>query len=185
MMKKAVPPSKSQPKIIPAKVRVVHELGSKPRNGLKVNVGDSEKMSKVISSPPMAAGVPVLELIRKLEDEKIMSRNDRAIVNDILNDPSERDKMVRIFRDIELASDRAASIKRLRNAIRRYKDGSNKKGDIISRNIAISTNQPNISLDVNPQDHAGVINASFPTSPDSAVTTSKASPATSSSSASN
>ena len=169
-MKKAVPPSKSQSVVMPAKVRVIREPGIKTR---EVNVGDSEKMSKVISSPPMAAGVPVLELIRKLEDEKILSRNDRAVVNDILNDSTRRDKIVKIFRDIELASDRAISIKRLRNAIRTFKDGSYKKEDIVSRNVAISTNQPNISLDVNPQDHTVDIDASLAMASNSSVVIAK------------
>ena len=175
-MKKAVPPPKSQPVVMPAKIRAIREPGIKTRISSEVNVGDTEKMSKVISSPPMAAGVPVLELIRKLEDEKILSRNDRAIVNDILNDPTGRDKMVKIFRDIELASDRATSIKRLRNAIKTFKVASYNKEEIVSRNVAISTNQPNISLDVNPQDHTVEIDASLAMSSSSSVMSSKSSP---------
>ena len=166
-MKKTMPPSKNQQTgMPPTKVRAFHENDSRTRVSIdgKLNHGDSGNMSKVITSPPMAAGVPVLELVRKLEDEKILSRSDRAIVNDILNDPSQRDKLVKIFRDIELASDRAVSIKRLRNTIRTYKDGGRSKEEMISRSIAVSTNQPNISLDTNPQDHGAVVHTSVATS---------------------
>jgi nicotinic acid mononucleotide adenylyltransferase len=102
----------------------------------------------VYSSPPMAAGVPVLELIRKLEDEKMLSRSDRSVVNDILNDLQERDLILKIFRDIELATDRILAIKKLRSAMSKYKNLDQFRNDGL--NIVISSNQPVISMEVSP-----------------------------------
>jgi len=33
----------------------------------------------VYENPPQAAGVPIMELIRKLEEERVLSRNDRTV----------------------------------------------------------------------------------------------------------
>ena len=119
-------------KVVPSKFQPLPPAGNSSSSSSSSS--RAEKLGKVISSPPMVAGVPVLELIRKLEDEKILSRNDRAIVNDILNDLSLRDNVVKIFRDIELASNRAMSIKRLRNVIKTYRDGGYSKQEMVSKN---------------------------------------------------
>ena len=163
-------------KVVPSKFQPLPPAGNSSSSS---SSSRAEKLGKVISSPPMVAGVPVLELIRKLEDEKILSRNDRAIVNDILNDLSLRDNVVKIFRDIELASNRAMSIKRLRNVIKTYRDGGYSKQEMVSKNIAISTHQPNISMDVDPQAHSAVVDTSVSTSPGAAAvskSSSKSSP---------
>jgi hypothetical protein len=59
--------------------------------------------TEISSSPSIAAGVPVLELVRKMEDEKILTREDRIVMNDALYQSGERrDKIITALRDVEL-----------------------------------------------------------------------------------
>jgi len=42
----------------------------------------------------------VLELVRKFEEEKILNREDRIVLNEGLSDPERRDGIVKALRDL-------------------------------------------------------------------------------------
>jgi nicotinic acid mononucleotide adenylyltransferase len=107
---------------------------------------ESTLNKQTYSSPLITAGVPILELIRKLEDEKVLSRSDRAIVNEILNDMSIRDVASQLFRDVELGIDRQLSIRNLREFVRKYKSGVSTIESPRKPNVIISSAQPHISV---------------------------------------
>ena len=69
------------------------------------------------SSPSVAAGVPVLELVRKFEDEKILTREDRIALNEALNDEGRRDGIVKALRDLELGDGSRFAVRRLKALI--------------------------------------------------------------------
>eukprot|EP00605_Chrysophyceae_sp_TOSAG23-4_P002463 GSChrysophyteH1.ASY1.ANO1.2722.1 assembled CDS len=73
--------------------------------------------SQVSSSPSVAAGVPVLELIRKFEDERILSREDRVCMNEALYNPERREAVVKALQAIELGSNPRFAIRRLKAII--------------------------------------------------------------------
>lgn len=100
------------------------------------------------SNPIITAGIPILELIRKLEDEKILSRSDRAVVNEILNDLLIRDIATKLFRDVELGIDRQTSIRNLREFIRKYKSHETLVESPKKSSTVLSAAQPHISLSV-------------------------------------
>jgi len=68
----------------------------------------------VYLNPPSAAGLPILELLRKLEDERVLSRPDRILVNDSLNNPVKKDKIIKCLRDIELGANPHFHMKKLK-----------------------------------------------------------------------
>ena len=69
------------------------------------------------SSPSVAAGVPVLELVRKFEEEKILTRDDRIALNEGLNDFERRDGIVKALRDLELGDGSRFAVRRLKALI--------------------------------------------------------------------
>jgi len=73
--------------------------------------------TQVSSSPSVAAGVPVLELIRKFEEEKILNRDDRLVLNEALYNPERRDLVVKALQAIELSSNSKFAIRRLKALI--------------------------------------------------------------------
>jgi nicotinic acid mononucleotide adenylyltransferase len=79
-------------------------------------------------SPNVAAGVPVLELVRKFEEEKILNREDRIALNEGLSDPERRDGIVKALRDLELGETSRFAIRRLKAQIHQ-----NGIGEISSR----------------------------------------------------
>lgn len=66
------------------------------------------------SSPDIAAGVPVLELVRKMEEERILNRDDRMAMSVALYDPMRREKIVQALRDVELGTNPRFAIRRLK-----------------------------------------------------------------------
>ena len=65
----------------------------------------------------ISAGVPILELVRKLEDENVINRDDRLALNEALNDPERRDFVVISLQDIELSSNLRFAVRRLKMLI--------------------------------------------------------------------
>lgn len=68
----------------------------------------------VYESAPQAAGVPVLELLRKLEEERILSRNDRIMVNEALKMPEKKEAITKAMRNIELGKNMHFAAKKLK-----------------------------------------------------------------------
>lgn len=76
----------------------------------------------------MNVGVPVIEIIRKLEDERLITKHDRAVFKEAFNDISRREKIVKALRDVELGSNRRFAVRRLKALI--HQNGS---GEITSK----------------------------------------------------
>lgn len=81
-------------------------------------------------SPSVAAGVPVLELVRKFEDEKILTRDDRVALNEALYSPDRREGVVKAMKDVELGGNTRFTIRRLKALI--HQNGT---GEMSSKKI--------------------------------------------------
>ena len=101
--------------------------GSPPKSstGSPIKLPSYTSMS---DSPSVAAGVPVLELIRKFEDERILSREDRVALNEALYNPNRREGIVKALKDVELGSNSRFAIRRLKAQI--YQNGT---GEVSSK----------------------------------------------------
>ena len=69
------------------------------------------------------AGVPILELVRKLEDEKVINREDRLALTRALNDPDRHDFVILSLEDIELSSNLRFAVRRLKMLIHQNSAG--------------------------------------------------------------
>jgi nicotinic acid mononucleotide adenylyltransferase len=77
----------------------------------------SDQYSRAI---PLAGGVPIYEVMRKLEIEKLLSREERITLVEILRDERYREKFLNEIHQLEIGSRQEANIKRLRVLIKRY-----------------------------------------------------------------
>lgn len=68
-------------------------------------------------SSPSTAGIPVLEIVRRLEEEKALRKEDREALNEALYDSTRREKIIKTLGDIELGVNPKFAIKRLRALI--------------------------------------------------------------------
>jgi nicotinic acid mononucleotide adenylyltransferase len=84
--------------------------------------------SQLKSNAPYSTGLPVLEIIRKLEDEKYLNRHDRAAFKAAFDDINKQDKILKALRDVELGTNKRFAIRRLRALI--HQNGS---GEISSK----------------------------------------------------
>ena len=75
------------------------------------------------TSPAIAAGVPILELVRKLEDENVFNRYDRLAINNALGDPVRRDSIVKSLQAVELAANPRFAIQKLKMLIHQNEAG--------------------------------------------------------------
>eukprot|EP01039_Chlorochromonas_danica_P000427 gene426-461_t len=68
---------------------------------------------------PIAAGLPILEIVRKLEEEKILSREDRLALKDALYSPdsARREKVVQALCAVELSLQSRNAILRLKTVL--------------------------------------------------------------------
>ena len=71
----------------------------------------------VYMNPPSAAGVPLLELVRKFEEEKLLTRNDRISINESLSDPIKKNKIAKSLNDMELGNNVPFALKRLKHIL--------------------------------------------------------------------
>jgi nicotinic acid mononucleotide adenylyltransferase len=141
-------PVSSPSVILPVIVNPVTKLLDVAASRHKSASPTSAPYKQTYSSPIITAGVPILELIRKLEDDKILSRSDRAVVNEILNDLLIRDIATKLFRDVELGIDIQASTRNLREFIRKYKSRGSLVESPRKSSVVLSTAQPHISLSI-------------------------------------
>jgi hypothetical protein len=81
-------------------------------------------------SPSVAAGVPVLELVRKFEDEKILTRDDRVALNEALYNPERREGVVKAMKEVELGGNTRFTIRRLKALI--HQNGT---GEVSSKKL--------------------------------------------------
>jgi hypothetical protein len=97
--------------------------------------------TEIHTSSPNAAGLPVLEIVRKLEEEKILLRDDRAVLKEALysSDHVRRDKVIKALCEVELNLNSRFAIRRLKAVIHQ-----NNGGEVSSRLITNSNEAPNI-----------------------------------------
>jgi nicotinic acid mononucleotide adenylyltransferase len=103
--------------------------------------GRSKKLppfTEAYTSSPSTAGIPVLEIVRRLEEEKALRKEDREALNEALYDGSRREKIIKTLGDIELGVNPKFAIKRLRALIH-----GNMGGEISSSKVANSGSNNN------------------------------------------
>jgi hypothetical protein len=87
-----------------------------PSSSMK-NVDNKFKSSEIRYNEFSTAGVPLFEIIRKLEEEKIINREDRLALNRALNDSERREYVIISIQDIELSSNVRFAVRRLKMLI--------------------------------------------------------------------
>ena len=70
------------------------------------------------------AGLPVLEIIRKLEQERILSKEERRLVSDLLHDDDKRVNLLKCLRDVELGTNSKFAVRRLKALIHNNGSGA-------------------------------------------------------------
>lgn len=88
--------------------------------------------TEVHTVSPIAAGLPVLEIVRKLEEEKVINRNDRVYIKEALysTDLKKRDDIIQVLNDIELSGQSKFTVRRLKCLL--YGNGA---GEISSKSV--------------------------------------------------
>ncbi len=130
-----------------------------PGQGLYRNLSNSTVSSakpklpsytEIHTSSPQAAGLPILEIIRKLEEESILTRHDRLIVKDAIYSDNiiRRDEVIRALNDIELQGQSKFSIRRLKAIL--YENGS---GEVSSKQMNNNSNETNKANGSNKNNH--------------------------------
>lgn len=91
--------------------------------------------TEVHTTSPIAAGLPVLEIVRKLEEEKILLRDDRIVLKEALysSDPARREEVIKALCEVELNSQSRFAIRRLKAVLHR-----NNAGEVSSKNNRVS-----------------------------------------------
>lgn len=88
------------------------------RNELpKMNLSEAHNTTEVYRGSTNAAGVPILELVRKMEYENILSRDDRLALNEALYNPEKREQVIQAVHNVELGMNPRFSVKRLKALI--------------------------------------------------------------------
>jgi nicotinic acid mononucleotide adenylyltransferase len=87
--------------------------------------------TEIYSSSPNATGLPILEIIKRLEEENIINRTDRLLLKDCIysDNNQKRNDVIKALCDIELNSSKF-SIRRLKSLL--YENGS---GEVSSKNM--------------------------------------------------
>ena len=84
------------------------------------------------NSPMLAGGVPILEVVRKMEDEKVFSRYDRLAINAAFGDPARRDRVIQALQDVELSSNPRFEIQKLKMLIHQNEAGLPSREAVLS-----------------------------------------------------
>jgi nicotinic acid mononucleotide adenylyltransferase len=92
--------------------------------------------TEIYTSSPNATGLPILEIIKRLEEENIINRTDRLLLKDCIysDNNQKRNDVIKALCDIELNSSKF-SIRRLKSLL--YENGS---GEVSSKNMNNSSN---------------------------------------------
>lgn len=88
--------------------------------------------TEIHTTSPIAAGLPVLEIVRKLEEEKILLRDDRAVLKEALysSDPARREEVIKALCEVELHQQSRFAVRKLKAVIHQNNAGevSSKRG---------------------------------------------------------
>ena len=126
------------------------------------------------TSPAIAAGVPILELVRKLEDENVFNRYDRLAINTALGDPVRRDSIVRSLQAVELAANPRFAIQKLKMLIHQNEAGLPSRDAVLNSGaspppVTSAVNQLQMQFrhvaNNNNHNHSLVVTQSVPTPP--------------------
>jgi nicotinic acid mononucleotide adenylyltransferase len=104
--------------------------------------------TEIYTSSPNATGLPILEIIKRLEEENIINRTDRLLLKDCIysDNNQKRNDVIKALCDIELNSSKF-SIRRLKSLL--YENGS---GEVSSKNMNNSSNNNPQPVDLFKQD---------------------------------
>jgi len=132
-------------------------------NSLELNSNNStndDKISKTTgvyldptSGPPYTAGVPVLEIIRRLEDEKSLTRHDRIALKEAIHDSSRREKVLKALRDVELGSNKRFALRRLKALLHQNGGGEPSNKSLLEAQVHALQKDPNLSTSLYGQFH--------------------------------
>lgn len=91
---------------------VISSLGTKVYSSVR----DTSKndLQLFLNTTLSAAGVPVFELIRKMEEENSLTRVDRAALHEALYNPERREIIIKAFRDVELGMNPRLALNKLK-----------------------------------------------------------------------
>jgi nicotinic acid mononucleotide adenylyltransferase len=78
---------------------------------------------------PLAGGVPIYEVMKKYEIEKLLSRDERIALVEILRDERFRERFLNEIHQLELGSRQQSNLKRLRLLIKRHQRNSRRDSD--------------------------------------------------------
>jgi nicotinic acid mononucleotide adenylyltransferase len=142
----------------PSNGRINNQTGSHSAGGLMSSSSNTTSNStmrpavmklpahtEIYSSSPNATGLPILEIIKRLEEENIINRTDRLLLKDCIysDNNQKRNDVIKALCDIELNSSKF-SIRRLKSLL--YENGS---GEVSSKNMNTTNNSNNIPQPVN------------------------------------
>mmetsp|Transcript_20043 Transcript_20043/g.28796 ORF Transcript_20043/g.28796 Transcript_20043/m.28796 type:complete len:434 (+) Transcript_20043:129-1430(+) len=80
---------------------------------------------------PLAGGIPIDEVMKRMEIEKLMSREERLALNTILKNNNIRDKVLMEIQKLEIGSRQRSTLKRLRMLIKRYRRRGSRDADSV------------------------------------------------------
>jgi nicotinic acid mononucleotide adenylyltransferase len=80
--------------------------------------------TEIYTSSPNAAGLPILEIIKKLEEESVITKQDRLLLKDAIynEDLKKREEIIKVLCEIELNNHSRFTVRRLKAIL--YENGS-------------------------------------------------------------
>lgn len=117
-------------------VRTVSEgskriITSKP-NSKFPQISSNQEGNGYSRAIPLAGGIPIYEVMKKLEIEKLLSREERIALVEILRDERYRDKFINEIHQLELGTRQQTSLKRLRLLIKRVSQHMNSESGVLT-----------------------------------------------------
>lgn len=106
----------------------------------------NDKSIRFYQSNSIAGSIPISELVRMLEDEMHISRDDKLALNSALLDPERQDIVIITLRDIELSSNIRFAVRRLKMLIHQNPAGMPADG---RSNFQLSISTSNLATPLN------------------------------------
>lgn len=123
----AIPISQYKPAMITSPTPSSRDLGiaqddlppsAKKKNLLSpINTSTAQSPPLIYMGSTSTAGVSVFEAIRRMQDEKILTRDDRLALNAVLYNPDKRDAVLKAIHDAELSMYNRFAVRRLKAII--------------------------------------------------------------------
>jgi len=116
-----------------------------PSPGKKQLLPKMPASMEMFINPPSVAGVPVLEQLRKLEEEKILSRADRILVTEALQNPAKQAKITKSLYELEVGTNMPFVLKRLKALLYQNTPFNSKALGNVGEPVPPSTGPPSTS----------------------------------------